>query len=342
MSTMYTCPRCKSYSTNLKSNLKRHMNRKRKCPLIIQNEAKSEQIDTQNSYKSVQNGQNNAQNGQNNAQNIQLESQRITTESQKNHTESQRITKTWECIHCSKTFTTNSNMNRHIRLYCSLRKDKDNMIQQLQDEVRQLRSQMSSTITNNNSNSNNSNSYNTINNNNITLPDGQWNRVLQNVMVHLISKIGNGIFPGELDFSEAFQQTLSVAHFHPDSPLFDSVEMLGRKESWVKHNGKLVRKSKLLKKINQEHYNRLIQFMNDTNRRYRTELPSLQVIQKWIEVNNEIISHIKKYDPCNKCILQTTEEVLRNKSLPQEYNALENNVRQDELASALIIQRNLL
>ena len=97
----------------------------------------------------------------------------------------------------------------------------------------------------------------------------------------------------------------------------------------------------MLKTINQEHFSRLILFMDDANRRYRTVKPSVQVIQNWIEVNNEIISHIKKYDPCKKSILQTTEEVLRNKSLPQKYPELENAALDNHRCDMHIIQHML-
>ena len=161
---------------------------------------------------------------------------------------------------------------------------------------------------------------------------------MQKVMVHIISKIHGGSYqqPGTLDFKEAFQQTLSVAYFHPESPMYNSIEMLGRKESWVKHNGKLVRKNKLLKSINQDHYKRLIQFMKDDNNRYRKELPPANVIENWIEVNNEIISHIKKYDPCDRVIMRDTEEMLRNRSLLNEYEEIEKTVYTEDQMERLI------
>jgi len=232
-----------------------------------------------------------------------------------------------------------------MRLNCKVLKAEKKRMKEMEAEILRLRAQVSNT-TNNISNSNNTTNNNTTNNNNITnnininLPEGQWSRILQKVMVHLISKIHGGSIqqPGELDFKEAFQKTLSVAYFHPESPIYNSVEMLGRKESWMKHNGKLVRKNKLLKNINQEHYKRLIQFMKDDNERYRKELPPVNVIENWIEVNHEIISHIKKYDPCDRAIIQDTEEILRNGSLLDDYDEIEKTVYTEEQMDRLITQ----
>ena len=115
--------------------------------------------------------------------------------------------------------------------------------------------------------------------------------MLQRVMVQMISKIrSTPLSDAESNFGEAFQQTLSIAFFHPDSPIYDTVEMLGRKESWVKQRGQLVDKKKFLTKVNRDHFERLITFMHNDNERFRTEMPSVPVIKKWIAVNNEVIT----------------------------------------------------
>ena len=141
-------------------------------------------------------------------------------------------------------------------------------------------------------------------------------------MLFLISKTkGDRFSKGELEFNDAFGKTLSVAFHHPESPLYNSIQMLGRKEAWAKHNGKVVQKKKLLKKINKQHLDRLIQFIHEDNERFRTELPPVPVIEQWIQVNNDVIEHIKKYDPCDKNTIRESEEIFRSESLLNDFNS---------------------
>ena len=337
----YTCPRCGVYTTNLKSNLKRHLNRKRKCTQIIQNE---ENIESKENH--------------NESHNAVFATNRITKEShnplftqnnplftqEMNHNESQNVvlsspntvlntTKRWKCEHCEKTFSTNANWNRHMRLYCKVKKEQETTISVLQEQVRQLKSHIEQQrleqpppTSHSNGSHNTNNSYNNITNNinnyNINLPEGTWNRKLWGVMLFLISKTkGDRFSKGELEFNDAFGKTLSVAFHHPESPLYNSIQMLGRKEAWAKHNGKVVQKKKLLKKINKQHLDRLIQFIHEDNERFRTELPPVPVIEQWIQVNNDVIEHIKKYDPSDKTTIRESEEVFRSESLLNDFNS---------------------
>jgi hypothetical protein len=241
--------------------------------------------------------------------------------------------KKWTCMYCHKTFAHNSSWHKHMRLRCPVLKSKlvaENLkLKQELDKLKSLQSAAKQTIqhntTNNTTTHNNNTTNNVVNNiqniNNIQLPDGIWSRKLYRVIVHLMSKAkGDRFSPGEISFYEAFQKTLSVAFFHPESPVYNTVQMLGRKEAWAKHHGKIVQKNTLLKKINVQHYERLIEIMKADNERFRKELPPAPVVQKWMEVNNEIIRNIKKYDPCQKKMIRDTEEVFRTKSLIDDFN----------------------
>ena len=75
---LYTCSRCKKYKTSLKSNLKRHMNRKKSCPLFIRKVPHN---------------------------NTQIPHNNTTI----NH---------FICQHCNKSFSRKDSLNRHILLYC--------------------------------------------------------------------------------------------------------------------------------------------------------------------------------------------------------------------------------
>jgi len=65
------------------------------------------------------------------------------------------------------------------------------------------------------------------------------------------------------------------------------------------------------------------------------------VIEKWIEVNNEVISHIHKYDPCKKEIMENTEEVLRNRRLPSNYTTLISEVKESDRMDRLIAKSQM-
>jgi hypothetical protein len=248
--------------------------------------------------------------------------------------------KVWTCMYCSKTYQHNRSWNRHMRHSCKvlkhklwgennrLKKEIEKLKAEKKAETSRITNNTTNNTTNNNTTNNNTMNNNTININNIQLPDGVWTRKLYRVMAHLMAKTkGDRFSPGEIDFYDAFQKTMSVAFYHPESPVYDTVQMLGRKEPWAKHNGKIVRKRKLLKKINQEHYQRLIQMMNADNERFRKELPPAPVIEQWMEVNNEVIRNIKKYDPCEKTMIQNAEEVFRSKSLMGDFNTVVEEVK---------------
>ena len=255
----------------------------------------------------------------------------------------------WVCPNCDKTFKHNRSWNRHMRLYCKGKSIKTQILEQENAALRKiieegLVSNTTHNTTTNNTINNNTTNNNTTNNiiNNITLPEGQWSRMLYRMMVLLISKTkGDNFQSGELEFTDAFRKTMSLAFFHPDSPIYESVQLLGRKEAWGKRNGDIIEKKNLIKTINKEHYKRLILFMKADNERFRKELPPAPVIEKWIEVNNEVISHIHKYDPCEKEILRSTEEVLLNRKLPSNYMNLVSEVKKSDRMDQLIARSQM-
>ena len=332
MTKVFTCHRGCGYTTKRQFDLQRHLNRKRKCTQITQNEAniasKEIHIDTQNSIFTTEEIHRDTQN------NIFTEEE-IHRDTQNNILRQETKDKKWICSYCSKPFSANCSMNRHMRLYCKVKKQREYELRQrnafLEEQNLELlqRAQMqqqpttSHTSGSHNHNTNHShNTTNNINNYNINLPEGTWNRKLWGVMLFLISKTkGDRFSKGELEFNDAFGKTLSVAFHHPESPLYNSIQMLGRKEAWAKHNGKVVQKKKLLKKINKQHLDRLIQFIHEDNERFRTELPSVPVIEQWIQVNNDVIEHIKKYDPSDKTTIRESEEVFRSESLLNDFNS---------------------
>ena len=98
---LYTCSRCKTYQTNRKENMQRHMNRKKPCPI---------------STRKVN----------------PIEPQLNPAELQLNPIEPQ-IQK-FVCQHCNKSFSSNSHMHRHIRKSCKEFKLKQENVR-LQEEI---------------------------------------------------------------------------------------------------------------------------------------------------------------------------------------------------------------
>ena len=112
----YICKRCQ-YSTNDKSNFNKHLKRKRKCvPKKVQKVPENCQMEIHRD-----------------TQIINLEIQR-DTQNNNNVNDSN----TWSCYFCLKTFTTNCSMNRHMRLYCKIKKYHRNRIKALEEQNRRL------------------------------------------------------------------------------------------------------------------------------------------------------------------------------------------------------------
>jgi ribosomal protein L17 len=282
--------------------------------------------------------------------NIQQECVHVQKDTQEHMNSVQSpLKKMWECPHCFKQFKHNRNWNRHMRLYCKGKNIKTQILEQENAALRKIISEGGIRTTHDNRTTNNTINNNTTNNNitnnivnNFTLPEGQWTRMLQRMMVLLMTKTrGDRFQEGQLHFTDAFQETMSLAFFHPDSPIYETVKLLGRKDSWAKHNGNLIGKTKLIKKINRQHYERLLLFMKADNERFRKELPPAPVIEKWIEVNNEVISHIHKYDPCEKQIIKNTEEVLLNRKLPSNYTKLISEVKESDRMDRMIAKSQM-
>ena len=105
---LYTCSRCKTHIKLRKENMKRHMNRKKPCPISTRKQPHNE-------------------------------TQIPHNETQIPHNETQ--THHFNCKHCKKPFSRRDSMNRHIRLYCKEFKLKQENVR-LQEEIRLLQTRV--------------------------------------------------------------------------------------------------------------------------------------------------------------------------------------------------------
>ena len=108
---MYTCFKCGIYKTNRKTDLQRHLNRKRSCVKMTQKRFKIEPYRTPNERKLNP-----------------IEPQKRNL----NPTELQK--RKYECCHCFKTFSTNSHMHRHMKHHCK-ENDKNKKIRDLEKRL---------------------------------------------------------------------------------------------------------------------------------------------------------------------------------------------------------------
>jgi len=195
---LYTCNRCKKYQTTIKCNYIRHLNRKKLCPKYIQNRIPRD---------------------------TQTESQMNHSESQMNHSESQMNhseQKTFHCPHCNKVFSTNSNMNRHIRLYCKEQK-KNLHIEKLEKENEKLQAQIM--------NINTTNSFNTINNNQKIIINAYGKEDLDHILPQIPILIKN--FP-----TTAVTDMICETYYNPKYPENKTVKINSTKEKWAQiYNG---------------------------------------------------------------------------------------------------------
>ena len=112
----YTCPRCGVYTTSLKTNLKRHLNRKRPCVKKSENDPKT--------------APNNSHIAPNNSH-IALNNSHI--EPNNSHIEPNNSRQTI-CQYCHKVFSRKSSLKRHILHSCKFKDKRD-----VREENRRLR-----------------------------------------------------------------------------------------------------------------------------------------------------------------------------------------------------------
>ena len=152
----YRCSKCSKLFRD-RCDYNRHLNRKKPCKIKNINETK---IDA-NSNDSV------SKKSKNNPK----ESLMNPKESKKNNN------KKYQCEYCDRKFTTNSNMNKHIKNNCKIKKtettydkllkkieEQNKEIEKLKKRTKSINKNNNNTITNNNNITTNNNIINTTNN----------------------------------------------------------------------------------------------------------------------------------------------------------------------------------
>ena len=116
------------------------------------------------------------------------DTQNVVTHTQTYTTKETENNKTWNCNYCNRQFTTNSSMNRHIRMFC---KEKNTENNKLQNRVNTLEDALCHVIDNSNYNINSNNTISTTNNtinNHITI-NAFGNEDVSHLIPHVIVEV---------------------------------------------------------------------------------------------------------------------------------------------------------
>ena len=275
---LYTCSRCKTYQTNRKENMKRHMNRNKPCPISTRNQTLNDsQMTLINSQMTLNDSQMTLNDSLPDSQNIQF-----------------------NCQHCNETFTRKNNLNRHIRKSCKEYKLKQE-IARLQEENRllQTRAVPINNITNNN---------NTINNTQNNTQNITINAYGKEDLQYLLPKIPMLIrhFP-----VSAVTDLICETYYDPDHPENKSVKIRSTKEKWAQvYNGdewEMQKKFDVIMNVLQKSFEMIDELYESNNVEHpdyrQNKVTWDRVREMWI--NDEYP---------DKEMIDTTEEILTNQN----------------------------
>jgi len=214
----------------------------------------------------------------------------------------------YACSHCNKIFSTNSSMNRHIRIYCKEAK-LHKRVTDLERENERLRQQR---ITTNHTTNNIQN--NTIQNNNIIHIHAYGSEDLQPIMNKIPILLKH--FP-----TTAVTDLICERYYDPDHPENKTVKITSRKEKWAQiYNGKeweIQKKVDVLMDVLQKNFELLDQYYESKN----LQIPDYLRIN-WEEMRE---SWNDNSFP-TKDMLLTTEEILTNQNQSKSsYRTVFNN-----------------
>lgn len=279
---IYTCGRCGVYKTKRKSDIHRHLNRKRKCqPKDEKKIHKKYTKDTQKIHKVFSHEQ--------------------KDEETKQHIEEKKK-KEWKCKHCGKIFASNCSMNRHIRLYCKKKKDEMELLRQ---RVRELEIQTILNNINNNRTPTNTTNINNIQINNTININAHGNEDishLQNTIMIMLSHFTQ----------DAITDLISCTYFDPKHPENKTVRILNKKEKWAQiYNGNewefRHKKDIILKVLKDSYYKLAVYFMNN-----KPDIPKDSCLV-WSSIENPWL---------DKKLLATTEQILLNQKETANLNEI--------------------
>ena len=235
MKKIYTCFKCGKYTTMVKCNYVRHLNRKRSC---VKNDKKVNPTEPQMNPR---------------------EPQMNPREPQKSKTIRHK------CKYCGKAFSTNSHMNRHMRLHCKENKT-NQRIRELERRLDEIRNQTHVQI--------NCNITNNIQINNY----GRENiEHLHPFLTELLTKIPTNAIPA----------LIGKKYFDCNHPENQTVRIKNKKEKWIYVHQDGMWEVQLKRKVLHKMIDNSFQDLNDHYEEERLEdtLPT-RTKEKWCQVKD--------------------------------------------------------
>jgi uncharacterized C2H2 Zn-finger protein len=227
---IYTCDKCNKTFHN-KTDYTRHMNRKNICNKLEDNNvtnSNNEINDTINneSLKVINNESLKVINNESlkviNNESLKV----INNESLKeNKNELIKIDDTklikvdeYKCEDCNKIYTTKRSLKRHLREYCKIGEKNElyEIIQQMQNQIDNIKSNNQTNIVGNNNNMNSNNTTNNVNNTNNTIVNNiNINAYGKEDISHISDNEYKNIFT---KFNSMIPMLIELIHFNEDKP----------------------------------------------------------------------------------------------------------------------------
>ena len=228
--TIYQCPRC-GYSSHIKTYLRKHFLRKRKCITSIND------ISIEECFKEVLNEEYEKSNNEpkmnpNEPKMNPNEPKMNPNEPKMNPDESK---KTYKCKFCNKIYSTNSHMNRHLKKCSSIDLSDNtkviNYINELEKENKQIKKKLRKVVEKLIDNCCVTNSNNNTINNTINM---QQNIIINSYgkenLDYLTKNYLTGLVYKPFD---SVQSLLKTIHFNPKHPENHNIKISNKKEKYA-------------------------------------------------------------------------------------------------------------
>jgi len=221
---IYNCVRC-GYETKHKGHFKNHLNRKNICIPLLEDISINEIINYYNLYLDKMNP---------------LESKMNPNESKINLKESKNELDKLKCEYCCKFYSTNSNLNKHLKI-CKikkktneqnklilLKKDKEELIETVEKLLIECSNMKEIIKTNNTCSNNYSNNTNSNNTNNTIIINNYGDEDTKYITKeYILNLIANKPF-------KAIPEMIKHTHFNKEHPENQNIKITNKKEPYVK------------------------------------------------------------------------------------------------------------
>ena len=228
-----------------------------------------------------------------------------------------------ECIYCDKSFSTHSNMVRHIKSSCKTFKnaqnEKENIynkLLKLEEENKELKknmkkllkkvdnkSEIQKKITNNNNNNKNCSINNGIINNNITIVAYGKEDISDIYIKQILAAVSRG-------YQTPVQLTKTL-HFNPKHPEFHNIYIPSMKDSYAMvydgEHWKLVQKTGLIDNIYEDKKEYVEENLEEFSK--SLSISKLKALKRWLESDEDDDKCIQKIKKDIELLLYNSKKI---------------------------------